>query len=500
MRVDTLHLHHPVGDVAIIEKDRETSFAAFEHDVAAVAAGFQAIGVQPGDRVAIWLNKTTENVVALIAAMRAGAIAIPVNALLKPAQVRYIVEDSGAALLLTNRARQQALPGEAGTSACRIVTVEDDWPVLVRAAAGRAVERAPDDLAAILYTSGSTGRPKGVMLSHDNLITGARSVAQYLELTKKDRTLCVLPLSFDYGLNQVLTALLVGAAAVLLDYLLPRDVVKAAARHRITGIAGVPPLWMQLAEIDWPPEARAQLRYITNSGGRVPATLSRRLRALLPDTRIFLMYGLTEAFRSTFLDPALVDEKPESIGTAIPNAEVHVLRADGSAADIGEPGELVHAGPLVAKGYWGDPARSAERFRPAPRFAKSDGMAVWSGDTVVRKADGLLYFVGRDDEMIKTSGNRVSPTEVEEAIFATGAVSAAAAFGTADERLGQAIVVIASPAAGQTAESAETLVRRELQRVLPAFMQPRDYHWPGDLPISPNGKIDRAELRARFVS
>lgn len=495
-RVDELHLPH-LGDApALIEKDRVTTFAAFERGVSAVAAGFAARGIKTGDRIAVWLNKTTENVTALVAAMRAGAIAIPVNPLLKPAQVRYILEDSGAALLMTNAARRQALADDGGVDGCDVLSIEEDWAELSAASPPASAPRDADELAAILYTSGSTGRPKGVMLSHRNLALGAESVADYLDITAADRTLCVLPLSFDYGLNQVLTALCTGASAVLLDYLLPRDVVKAAARHKATGLAGVPPLWMQLADVEWPEAARASLRYVTNSGGRVPAALSRRLRALLPDTKIYLMYGLTEAFRSTYLDPSLVDTHPDSIGRAIPNAEVRVLRADGGDCDDGEPGELVHSGPLVAKGYWNDPERTAERFRPMP----GGGFAVWSGDTVVRRAGGLLYFVGRHDEMIKTSGNRISPTEVEEAIFATGAVSAAAVFGVADDRLGQAIVAVAAPAAAMNAMDAEVLVRRELQRVLPGFMLPREYHWLDDLPRNPNGKIDRPLLRARFAA
>jgi acyl-CoA ligase (AMP-forming) (exosortase A-associated) len=488
MCVDRLHRQHPGDAVALVEQHRVTSYADLERMVAAVAGGLANAGVRPDDRVAVWLNKTTAAVVALLATMRAGAIAIPVNPLLKAAQVGHILADSGAALLLTNAARAATLEAVDNT----VMTIEADWPRLSEGAAFE-VPRAADDLAAILYTSGSTGRPKGVMLTHANLALGAESVATYLEIGSADRTLCVLPLSFDYGLNQVLTALRQGGQAILLDYLLPRDVVKAVERHRATGLAGVPPLWMQLADVEWP--ERSTLRYITNSGGRMPAALSAKLRRLLPATRIYLMYGLTEAFRSTYLDPALVDTHPDSIGGPIPYAEVRVLRADGSEADDGEPGELVHSGPLVARGYWNDPDRTARRFRRG-----ADGrIEVWSGDTVVRR-NGLLYFVGRNDEMIKTSGNRVSPTEIEEAVFATGAVSAVAAFGVPDERLGQVIVVVASPAAGRTAAEAEALARTALPRTVPAYMLPRDYHWRDALPLGANGKLDRVALRAELAA
>ena len=466
MRVDTLHLGHDGTRAALIEGAHTTTYAELEALVSQMASGLAALGVRPGDRVAVWLSKTTGNIAALLGAMRAGAVAIPVNPVLKAPQVEHIVADSGATVLLTNNARSETLRNTPRT--CRVLRAEKDWGVLMKGAPV-AVDRAPDDLAAILYTSGSTGRPKGVMLSHANLVLGAESVSEYLGISGEDRILCVLPLAFDYGLNQVLTALKQGGTAILLDYLLPRDVVKAVVRHKVTGLAGVPPLWMQLAEGEWPPEARG-LRYITNSGGRMPAALTKRLRELLPGTKIYLMYGLTEAFRSTYLDPALVDT-----------------------------GELVHAGPLVAKGYWNDAERTAVRFRPAPAFFRHSGMAVWSGDTVVQDNEGLLYFVGRDDEMMKVSGNRVSPTEVEEAIFATGAVGVVAVFGVADERLGQAIIAVGVPAAGLAEADAEALARRELAGLVPAYMVPRHFIWETELPRNPNGKIDRAVLRARHV-
>jgi acyl-coenzyme A synthetase/AMP-(fatty) acid ligase len=203
------------------------------------------------------------------------------------------------------------------------------------------------------------------------------------------------------------------------------------------------------------------------------------------------MYGLTEAFRSTFLDPALIDAHPDSIGTAIPFAEVMVVQADGSLAGDGEPGELVHAGPLVARGYWRDAERTAQRFRPAPAASALGGMAVWSGDTVVRGLDGLLRFVGRDDEMIKTAGNRVSPTEIEEAAIASGAAAEAVAFGVPDERLGQAIILVARPAM----QDADAALRDYFKRQLPTFMQPRELIWRAELPRNPNGKLDRTAIR-----
>ena len=356
----------------------------------------------------------------------------------------------------------------------------------------------PQELAAILYTSGSTGRPKGVMLSHANMWLGAESVATYLGLGPDDRALAVLPLSFDYGQNQLLSHWYAGGSAVPLDYLTPRDVVKAIERHGVTTLAAVPPLWVQLTELDWPPETAAKLRRLTNSGGALTPDLVKRLRALFPDARLFAMYGLTEAFRSTFLDPALIDTHPTSMGKAIPHAEILVIADSGEVAADDEEGELVHCGPLVAHGYWQDAERTAERFKPAPAGSHYGGMAVWSGDRVRRDADGLLYFVGRRDAMIKSAGNRISPAEIEEAALASGLVAEAVALGIPDVRLGQAVHLVVRAAPG-TSGAAEELPRILMQE-LPNFMQPKQIHWRDAMPISPNGKIDRTGLYAELTA
>jgi acyl-CoA synthetase (AMP-forming)/AMP-acid ligase II len=329
------------------------------------------------------------------------------------------------------------------------------------------------------------------MLSHANLWLGAISVAHYLGIKSEDRVLGVLPLSFDYGQNQLFSTWAAGGGVVPLDYLTARDVVKAVERHGVTSLAGVPPLWVQLLEAEWPVETAARLKRLTNSGGALTPRLVRGLRERFPEADLYPMYGLTEAFRSTFLEPSLVDAHPDSIGRAIPFAEIMVVRPDGGRAAPGEPGELVHAGPLVAQGYWRDAERSAQRFRPAPEFATSGGMAVWSGDTVVEDANGLLRFVGRDDEMIKSAGNRISPTEIEDAVLSGGEVTEAAAFGVEDERLGQTIVVVARGDGNR-----EHDLRERLRRELPSFMQPARYDWRPELPRNANGKLDRTALKA----
>ncbi|GAB4139601.1 MAG: acyl-CoA ligase (AMP-forming), exosortase A system-associated [Sphingomonadales bacterium] len=491
---------------ALTDRAGTINHAELAQAIARFSGWLQGLGLAPGARVAVYLPKQREAVAAMLGAVSAGHVFVPVNPQLKARQVSHILADSGAAILVTAKARAEllqetwaALPdlrhlllvdGGVGAAPCDQGPRRYGLGAVNGHTPAAALAAKPGMLAAILYTSGSTGRPKGVMLSHANLALGARAVVEYLENTAEDRLLALLPLSFDYGLNQLLSGLHAGAHVVLHDYLFAADVVKAVARHRITGLGCVPPLWRQLADVDWPQEAANSLRYITNSGGRMPQALLRRLRVLFPQARLYLMYGLTEAFRSTYLDPALVDARPDSIGKAIPHAEVLVVRPDGSLCAAGEPGELVHAGPLVAQGYWRDPERSRQRFRPAPDFAQFGGMAVWSGDTVRRDRDGFLYFVGRDDEMIKTLGNRISPTEVEEAVLASGLASQAVAVGVDDAKLGQAIAV----AAMGSGDSAGLLAY--LKTVLPGFMVPQHIFWHQDLPHNANGKLDRPAIAA----
>ena len=482
---------------ALITREGVLDYAGLERHVASLAGALAAEGLEDGARVASWLPKTRMTSLLPLACARAGLVHVPINPLLKRAQVAHILADSGADLLITGAARLATLEAGDVPANCRAITEDEGAAWLEREGGLRPSSRDPDELAALLYTSGSTGRPKGVMLTHANMWLGAISVSHYLGLTPEDTTLAVLPLSFDYGQNQLLSTWAAGGCVVPLEYLSANDVIKAVQRHDVTTLAGVPPLWVQLIEAHWPPLATLKLRRLTNSGGRLPTSVVRRMREMFPAAEIYLMYGLTEAFRSTYLDPGLLDDHPDSIGTAIPFAEVMVARADGSIADPGEPGELVHTGPLVAKGYWNDPARTSERFKPAPPSSHYGGTAVWSGDQVKADEEGLLYFVARADAMIKTSGNRVSPTEVEEAAIASGIVAEAVALGVPDDRLGEAIALIVRPTADHGRQS-EADLRNYFRRQLPNFMQPSHILWRDELPKSPNGKLDRERIKSEL--
>ena len=489
--LDHLTLRGDPAAPALVTREGALDYAGLEQAVGRLAAALLGRGLLPGDRVASWLPKNRLTSLLPLACARAGLIHVPINPLLKRLQVAHILADSGAALLLSGKARLATL--EPGDVACPVLAEEESESLFAHGEAFEPSSRDPEELAALLYTSGSTGRPKGVMLSHANLGLGAISVASYLRLTPADRTLAVLPLSFDYGQNQLLSTWAAGGVVVPLDYLTARDVIRAVERHQISTLAGVPPLWVQLVETPWPAAAALSLRRLTNSGGKLPPSVVRRLRELFPAADIYSMYGLTEAFRSTYLEPALLDAHPDSMGSAIPFAEIMVVDAEGRPA---EEGELVHAGPLVAKGYWQDPVRTAERFKPAPAASICGGLAVWSGDRVRRDAEGLLYFVGREDGMIKTSGNRVSPTEVEEAAIASGLVHEAVALGTPDPRLGEAIALVVRPDRREQEEE----LRAFLKRQLPNFMQPGPIVWRDELPRSPNGKLDRVALKAELTA
>ena len=509
--------------IALTDGDRHVSYEALLEAIERFAAGLVEAGIGRGERVGIYLEKRVETVVASFGAVAAGAVFVPVNPVLKAEQVGFILADCDVRLLVTSPERLVTLTDVLDRCASleHVVSTGADGepaglPPRLRATSWAGFLDTPrgahhrvidTDMVAILYTSGSTGKPKGVVLSHRNMVLGAKSVASYLENHAGDTLLAALPLSFDAGFSQLTTAFHSGARVVLLNYVLPRDVLRTMEREKVTGITAVPPLYIQLTALKWPESVAENLRYFANTGGRMPLETLTLLRQHLPRSRPFLMYGLTEAFRSTYLPPEEVDRRPDSIGKAIPNAEILVLREDGSNCDADEPGELVHRGGLVGMGYWNDAAKTAERYKPLPAGGpwRPAGLqlpefAVYSGDTVRRDAEGFLYFIGRRDEMIKTSGYRVSPAEVEEILYATRHVGECVAFGVEHAVLGQAIQVIATAPAG--AESIDlAALQAQCRARMPAYMVPAGIAVrTGPLPRNPNGKIDRKLLSTEWVA
>lgn len=505
--------------VALKYKSRTLTYEELLASSRDFAGALQSLGFNRNDRLAVFADKQPETVISMFGGNFAGGVFVPVNPLLRPNQVEHILKDCSVKILVTTGARLQSLAGsldDCPNLGTVIVTDSlpsgsDDiradvlvWDELVGKSASLVdVQVVASDMAAIMYTSGSTGKPKGVILSHLNMTVGASSVANYIGNSPSDRILSALPLSFDAGLSQVTTGLYAGACVVLHDYLLARDIVRIVEEEAITGLTGVPPLWMQIVDQKWPADGGKSMRYIANTGGKMPRKTLDELRGLFPNAIPFLMYGLTEAFRSTYLPPSEVDKRPDSIGKAIPNVEILVVNADGDLCKPGEVGELVHRGPLVSLGYWGDPERTAHRFRPVPGRIKEipiTELAVWSGDSVKTDEDGYLYFVGRMDDMIKTSGYRVSPSEVEEVVFSTGLVSEVAAIGIPHPRLGQGIVLVAKAAADDPDEEHKVRLLDQIRPNVPNYMMPLAIHWRTSLPRNANGKLDRRRLIDEFAN
>lgn len=484
---------------AIVDGERSFNRHDLVRTVETYAAHLAARGLRRGERVGILLPKSFEECAAIFAVSRAGGVFVPINPVLKPQQVAHILADSGARILMTNRVlagQVAAAVGQDGSLALLDVSVPlEELPLAPEPVA------LAEDLAAILYTSGSTGQPKGVMLSHANLVAGTRIVRTYLGITGDDRILSLLPFSFDYGLNQLLTAVEQGALLVLGSFQLGDQIVSALARHRITGLAGVPTVWAILTRAS-PTLQRTELpnlRYVTNSGGAVPEATVRRLAELLPRTDIVLMYGLTEAFRSTYLPPAEVARRPTSIGKAIPECEVFLVTEDGRRARPGEPGILVHRGPTVSLGYWNRPDDTARVIRPNPVTPpeQGGGLVCWSGDLVVEDEDGFLHFVGRKDAMIKSAGYRISPTEVEDVLMSTGAFRQVAVIGLPDEWIGQRLCAVGVAMDG-VVDTASVL--RQTAERLPGHMVPSRVDVVAELPQTPNGKVDYKALVAERVT
>ena len=505
------------GKVAVVEGKTEYTYEDLARSSSALCVALLDAGVEKGDRVGIYMEKSWEAVVAMLATSQAGAAFVNVNPLLKPPQVKYIAEDCDIKVLFGDRAKLESLDDAIIETAF----YKGDEPPQTEAAGslmslnkilgqggGSWIEQPvlENDLGTILYTSGSTGQPKGVAFSQRNLVAGAQIVSTYVENTAEDRILAALPFGFDYGLNQLTSSLRVGATLILQNSRLPGDLLKGLRRHEATGLAGVPPLWSLLLRSvkSLEEEPLTHLRYITNSGGRIPYANLEELQRLLPQTKIYLMYGLTEAFRSTYLPPDELDRvSPEKwcIGKAIPNAEVYVVNEDGKECTPGETGELVHRGPTVAMGYWGkeEATRKAYKTDPFAHPELPESKIVHSGDLGYRDEEGYLYLVGRADAMIKSQGYRMSPEEIEDLIIGSGHVSEACAFGVPDPNLGAQVVAVISLKDGGSDEAIEK-IREYCIKNGPPYMVPKEILVQDELPKTGSGKVDRKTISNAYTT
>jgi amino acid adenylation domain-containing protein len=470
---------------AIVDPPRRIDYAALGTRTLAFAESLHAAGVRPDDRVGIMLQRGADAAAALFGVLAVGGVAVIVNESFRPRQIEHVLGHSSARALVTSKALLERQHRPAETTAFTIDV--DDVP-----ATGifTPVRRAGDNVAQIIYTSGSTGLPKGVTISHANLWAGMQTVVDYLGIRSDDRIASLLPFSFDYGLNQLLTCVGTSAALVVERSPVPQRIARTLREEAVTILPAVPPLWLQLLGVTaFEREPLADLRMMTNTGGRLPSDAVRRLRACQPQASLVLMYGLTEAFRSTYLDAEKVDSKPDSIGRAIPGAQILVLDEDGRPCRTGETGELVHRGPTVALGYWDDPAATAQVFRPnplPPPGAPATERVVFSGDLVRRDEDGDLFFVGRRDRMIKTLGYRVSPDEVVDVLYASGEVAEAVVTAEPDDVRGSRIVAFVVLAPQGDIERLQAFCSEEM----PRYMQPERIEVRSSLVRTPSGKFD----------
>ncbi len=513
------------------------------------AKALQQLNICKGDRVAIYLPKVEEAVISYFSVSKIGGIFIPVNSALKARQVGHILNDSSAKVLVTNVARLRQMITQPLTEQAKakslasleqiilIDATEKDnfsvdefsinkihgksvniisWPSFMTLGAKALISNSSyetissgyidnevsevidSDIAAIFYTSGSTGNAKGVVLSHRNLVMGAKSVAQYLPCKSSDVMAAIQPFSFDYGFSQLTICFLIGASCYMDEYLFEKDLLKTIKRQKITTLALVPPLWIKLAQASWPSEIGNNIRYFCNTGGAMPTSTLSKLRNYMPNAKPYLMYGLTEAFRSCYLAPEQLDIRPESFGKAIPNAEITVINEQGDECLPHEPGELVHRGVLVSQGYWNDVEKTKQRFKPAanllPQVPLTE-MAVWSGDVVKKDEQGFLYFIGRKDDLIKTSGYRLSPDEVENTLYLLDDISEVIVIGVPHPVLGQALVAII---VAKSAELTEKRVLRHCLASLPNYMLPKHIAFVNSLPRNANNKFERNHWKAEY--
>jgi len=467
------------------------SYSELRDRASQVAAGLTAAGLQDHDRVGIFLDGGADAVAAFFGVVAAGGIAVVINESLRPRQVEHTLEASGATMLITSEELLARQPRSLDTQS-RILHARD----LTTKETVAPRPKVGLDPAQIVYTSGSTGLPKGVTVTHANLLVAAETVIGYLGITANDRIASILPFSFVYGMSQVLCAVGSGATLVIERSPLASQLVAELRARDVTVLAAVPPLWQQLLNVAaFRDELVPSLRVVTNAGGHLPVPVVRALRRAQPHARLFLMYGLTEVLRSTFLPPEEVDRRPDSMGRAIPGAEVLVLRDDLTPCEPGEVGELVHRGSTVTLGYWNDPEETARVFRPhplRPAGAPDAERVVFSGDLVRRDAEGWLYFVGRSQRMIKTLGYRVSPDEIATVLYASGEVAECIITSEPDEARGERIVAhVVLAGSGSSLER----LRRYAGVELPRHMQPARFDIRESLPRLPSGKHDVAALR-----
>lgn len=487
---------------AIASNARSVTFSELHTEALATAECLRELGIRTGDRVGVCMEKSVDQVLVILGILFANGVAVPILPRLKEPNIRHIIDNSGMVAMVTDSDRVKEVLGFANI--VKLVVgrgeVDTDWPNIAYMRRymqpHHFFDRIGADSAAIIYSSGSTGRPKGILIAHRNLADGADIVSEYLGTGESDRIGCVLSFNFDYGLNQIWQTIRKGATLYLHELALPNDLFSFLAKEAITALPVMPVIITKMFDrrlkIATAAHDFSALRYVCSTGGRLSETMLKDLKGAFPGAKIYSMFGLTEAFRSTYLDPDKLDSHPTSVGKSIPGCQVMVLDDSGEECAPNVVGELVHRGATVSKGYWRDPENTAKVFRTHPRFPGE--MLVFSGDKVYRDDEGYLYFVARGDEMIKTKGFRVSPTEVETEVIRHLEIREAVAFAVINIEIGEDI------ACAYTTESGlplpEHALKQFLKTSLPGHMVPVYLIHFDAFPITGNaGKLDRKSVK-----
>lgn len=492
---------------AIVCGERRTCYQEMDQLANRLAHSLSAAGIQRGERVVVYMDNSTEAVAAIFATLKIGGVFVVVNPTTKADKLEYILANCRATGVITDEPRVKIV------SSCRsalrdlkaVWAVADSLPPdvidlknVLRDSAGS--ERLPIagidiDLAALIYTSGSTGRPKGVMLTHLNIVSAAASITTYLENVADDVILSVLPLSFDYGLYQVLMAFKVGATIILeRSFTYPHAVLERVVRDKVTGFPIVPTISAILMQLDLKKYAFPHLRYITNTAAALPVQHISYLHETLPHVRIYSMYGLTECKRVTYLPPEQLDIRPGSVGRGMPNEEVYLVDDGGTRLPNGSTGELVVRGSNVMKGYWELPEETDRKLKPGPYPWEK---VLYTGDLFRTDSEGYLFFLSRKDDIIKTKGEKVSPKEVEDVLYGIPQVAEAAVIGVPDPVSGQAIKAFLTLRNG--ASLTEGQVLRHCAQHLEDFMVPKCVEFRATLPTTSTGKVSKLQLASEAL-
>ncbi|MFB3926300.1 MAG: AMP-binding protein [Syntrophales bacterium] len=494
--------------IAVVERGKRFSYRDIEQSANRLAYVLRQHGVERGERVAVFLDNSVEAVISLFAILKADAVFLLLSPLLKAGKLSYCLRDCGVKAFISDAKKinlfGQVLDSIPGLNPVIVTGKVDEvrkrgvksfigWDEIesIRTYPGAPNKNIDIDLASIIYTSGSTANPKGVMLTHLNMISAATSIVTYLENSSEDIIMNVLPLSFDYGLYQILMAFKFGGTVVLeKSFAYPYEIIKTMVREKVTGFPGVPTIFAVLLQMDLRHCNLDCLRYITNTAAALPVEYIRKLRSVFPNAKIYSMYGLTECKRVSYLPPEELEKRPDSVGRAMPNEEVWIVNEKGERAGPGVIGELVVRGSNVMKGYWNDPDATDAVLKPG----KLPGEKIlYTGDLFKMDNEGFLYFVGRKDDMIKTRGERVGPEEVESALYSLAGVAEAAVVPVPDDILGNAIKACIVLKKGHALTVREVIAH--CRRILEEYAVPKYVEFRESFPKNTSGKIDRLSLK-----